>query len=238
VDNDGVWDDAEPYQDLNGNGGYDPGEPFTDENGNLVWDDAEFYDPDITGYKVPDDIGDTVTFRLQDATAALGMFWYYTVCYGPINTGDPVFTGTVSVSRWISGECEPFIVSIGDWLQVEPGNFSNPTSKALDILWEQDPDAYWDEATSTVVSPYGNKSPRIIKAPAFDPTLGLRSDATGRKYLTVSRILVLFLDEPHEIVGSADLLLKGRFMKTLTEGVPDPNGCSGGGMLAIPLLVK
>jgi hypothetical protein len=44
----GVWDPAEPFFDINGNGVRDDGtdgmpEPFTDLNGNGVWDDAEFF---------------------------------------------------------------------------------------------------------------------------------------------------------------------------------------------------
>jgi len=35
------WDDAEKFEDGNGNGRYDRGEPFSDTNGNGVWDDAE-----------------------------------------------------------------------------------------------------------------------------------------------------------------------------------------------------
>jgi len=236
VDSNGIWTPDDEYDDVNASGGWEPGEPLTmDWNENGVWDPAEFYDPELTGYKAPDDIGDTVTFRLQAATASLGMFWYYTVCFGPINTGDPVSTGTVSVVRWISGECEPFIVSLGDLLQVEPGNFANPTSNALDELWDLDPDAYWDDATGTVMgSLYGDNSPRIIKAPAFDPTLGLQTDLNGRKYLTISNILVLFLDERHQFV-SGELLLNGRFITTITEGVTDPD-CPGGFMSAVVLV--
>jgi hypothetical protein len=231
ADNDGEWDDAEPYQDTNGNGSYDPGEPFTDQNGNSVWDDAEFYDPDITGYRAPDDIGHTVTLKLLNPSADWGMFWYYAVDFGPINTGDPIHTGADPYRNWIGTECEPYIVSIGDQLQVEPGNMVGPTNQGLNDLIDQDPDAYWDEASGTVEgSAFGDKSPRIIKTPAFDPTLGVQTDLNGRKYLTVAKIFVLFVEEN---LGGGDVI--GRFMKTITEGVPDPN-CPGGFMSRVALV--
>ncbi|MGB3092635.1 MAG: Tad domain-containing protein [Candidatus Zixiibacteriota bacterium] len=75
VDGDSLWDDEEPYTDLDGDGDHDPGEPFTDVNGDSVWNPAELYDPEITGYKAPDDVGDTISFRLDSPTPSRGMFW-------------------------------------------------------------------------------------------------------------------------------------------------------------------
>jgi Flp pilus assembly protein TadG len=232
VDNDGEWDDEEPYQDLNGSGSYDPGEPFTDENGDSVWTQAEFYDPEVTGFKVPDDVGDSVTLKLLNPSDDWGMFWYYAVDYGPINTGDPVITGGDTYRAWICEECEPYVVNIGDQLQVEPGNMVGPTVQGLRCLIELDPGAFWNEVTNTVEnSLYGSKSPRIIKLPVFDPTLGLQTDVNGRKYLTVAKILVIFVEENP---GGGDVV--GRFMTMATEGEPDPDCSSGGFMYSVVLV--
>lgn len=43
---DGVWNDAESFEDSNDNGDYDIGESFTDQNGNGQWDDAEEWQDD------------------------------------------------------------------------------------------------------------------------------------------------------------------------------------------------
>jgi hypothetical protein len=74
-------------------------------------------------------------------------------------------------------------------------------------------------------------SPRVIKVCAFDPTLGVRKDIPGPGYVTVSKIIAFFI-EGHD--GSN---VVGRFIKTVTEGTPDPGDCSGG-MLATPVLVE
>jgi len=39
----GIWDDGEEYEDLNGNATWDPAEPLVDLNGNGVWDLGEVY---------------------------------------------------------------------------------------------------------------------------------------------------------------------------------------------------
>ena len=54
VDNDGVWDDAEEYEVIDGNI-----IQFTDENGNGVWDDAEEFTDLGNGIWDPAEQGDT-----------------------------------------------------------------------------------------------------------------------------------------------------------------------------------
>lgn len=228
-DGDEAWDDEEPYNDLNGNDSYDPGEPFNDVNGDLVWTPAEFYDPEITGYKAPDDIGVQVTLKLRNSSQSPRMGWYYAIDYPPKNIGDPI-TGASMYRDWISGDtCEPWIVNIGDQLQIEPGNMVGPTNQGLERLIEQDPTAEWDPVTGTVINSAFSTSPRIVKAPAFDPTIGVEDCGSGRDCVVISKIMVLFI-EGHE---GADVV--GRFMQTITEGVPDPD-CPGGFMYTVVLV--
>ncbi len=231
ADGDEFWDPEDEYNDLNGNGIWDPGEPLTeDHNGNGVWDPAEFYDPEITGYKAPDDIGVQVTLKLRNSNFEFRAGWYYAIRFGPINTGDPVHSGADPYREWIIG-CEPFIVSIGDLLELESGVMQGPTVQGLGDLINQDPTAAWDPATGTVINSAFPTSPRIIKVCAFDPTLGVRKDIPGPGYVTVSKILALFI-EGH---NGSDVI--GRFMRTVTEGIPDPGNCSGN-FLAMPVLVE
>jgi len=184
---------------------------WDDVDNDSMWDEGESYDPYITGYKVPDDIGTLVTLKLSNSNESPRMGWYYAVDFGAINTGDPVITGADAYREWIA-ECEPYTVSIGDQLQIEPGNMVGPTAQGLAELIDADPLAQWDPVTGTVINSAYMLSPRVIKMCAFDPTLGTQSDATGRDYVTVSKIMVMFL-ESHD--GKE---VTGRFMRKAADG--------------------
>ena len=210
ADNDSLYDPAEPYDDLNGNGAYDPGEPFTDTNGNSIWDPAEFYDPEITGYRAPDDIGIQMILRLISSAKSPRMGWYYAVRFPP-------YTGSSAYMDWIVGCLDSsVIVSVGDQLQLEPGNMVGPTAQGLNDLISQDPTAQWDQATNSVINSAYPVSPRIIKIVAFDPTLGVQS--LPPSYVTVSKIMVLFVEQHN----GADMVL--RFMGAVVSYRGDVNG--------------
>jgi len=231
TDNDSIWDPADEYDDLNDNGVWDVGEPLTEDyNGNGVWDSAEFYDPEITGYRVPDDVGVQVTLKLRNSNFEFRAGWYYAIRFGPINTGVPVESGADPYREWILG-CEPYTVSIGDLLELENGVMQGPTVQGLQDLIDQDPTAEWDAANGMVINSAFPTSPRVIKVAAFDPTLGVRKDIPGPGYVTVSKIIALFI-EGHD---GSDVV--GRFVRIVTEGTPSPEDCSGG-FLATPVLVE
>jgi hypothetical protein len=226
-----VLDPALPNQDeitaTDGDGEYDPGEPFTDENGDSVWNPAELYDPEITGYKAPDHVGDPITLKLRNSNKSPRMCFYYAVRFGPVSC-DTVYTGADIYQEWICPECEPFIVMIGDQLQMEPGMMVGPTNAGLECLIALDPGAQWDPGTETVINSAYATSPRIIKAPAFDPTLGVQN-CHGVDCVTVTKIIVLFVEAD---AGSGEIV--GRFMETLTEGVP--GDCEGSFMYTVVLV--
>jgi Flp pilus assembly protein TadG len=229
ADNDSIWDPADEYDDLNVNGVWDVGEPLTeDHNGNGVWDPAEFYDPELTGYKAPDDIGVSVRLKLRNSNKDFRAGWYYAVRFGPINTGDPVESGADPYREWIMA-CSPYTVSIGDLLELENGVMQGPTVQGLGDLIDLDPTAEWDPVTGTVVNSIYPTSPRVIKVPAFDPTLGVRKDIPGPGYTTITKFLALFI-EGHD---GSDVI--GRFMKTITEGTPGSN-CAGGFLFTVTLV--
>lgn len=227
ADNDSTWDDEEAFVDSNGNGHYDPGEPFTDENGNAVWDSAEYYDPRWTGYWGESDIGTQITLKLRNSNKSPRMCYYYAVRFGPVGS-DTIYTGADVYQDWICPECEPFVISIGDQLHMEPGNMVGPTNQGLQCLIDLDPTAEWDPVTETVKNSAHTTSPRIIKAPVFDPTLGVQV-CHGVDCVTVTKIIVLFVEE-----HSGDDVV-GRFMSLATEGVPDPDCSAGAFMYSISL---
>jgi len=231
ADNDSIWDPADEYVDTSGNGVWDPGEPLTlDQDGDGVWDDAEFYDPLATGYKAPDYVGTQITLKLRNSNQSPRMCFYYAVRFGPVSC-DTIYTGADVYEEWICPECEPFVVSIGDQLQMEPGKMVGPTNSGLECLIGLDPNAAWDPVTGTVINSDYPVSPRVIKAPAFDPTLGVQ-ECHGVDCVTVTKIMVLFVEE-QGVSGQ----IVGRFMRIATEGVPDPD-CSSGSFMFTASLVK
>ena len=211
ADSNGIWTPDDEYDDVNGNGVWDPGEPLTEDwNGNGVWDPAEFYDPEITGYKMPDDVGAQMTLQYLSSNHDFRAGWYYPVRFPPINSGEPWNPGAADYEMWIVGDtCEPYIVSIGDSLALEVGNMVGPTVHALDLLIAKDPTAEWDPATGTVINSAYPVSPRIMKVAAFDPTRGVQSGPP--KHVVVSKLMVLFL----EFHDRADMFL--RFIETLPQ---------------------
>jgi len=216
ADDDHMYDRREPFTDLNANGQYDAGEPFTDDNKNGAWDAGELYDPDITGYRIPEHVGQTVTLMfdngsLTNFTPREG--WYQTIRFGPVNRGGPDCPGGDCYREWISG-CEPYMVMIGDTMEVEMGAKVGPTDQGLQEIIARDPGAYYNETTGTIEGSAYPTSPRLIKAAVYDPTVSIYDLSGGStKYLTVEKIVVVFLEGR---VGTADVL--GRFMRMATQG--------------------
>ncbi len=163
------WSPPDRWFDANDNDLYDPGPGNPDE----------YYDADATGYRIPDDIGAQVVFKLGNGSQdGFGADWYYAVDFPPVNKGNPI-SGADQYREWIEG-CvdEAMVVEIGDTLRCEPGNMVGPTKQRIDALIALDPGAYWDPATQEVVSDVQGVSPRIIKLALFDPDIG-RVDVTG-----------------------------------------------------------
>jgi hypothetical protein len=216
ADGDHVYDAREPFTDLNGDGQYNPGEPFTDLNKNGIWDAGEFYDRQITGYKVPDNVGEMITLKFDNGS--LNNFapkegWYQIIRFGPVNRGGPDCPGGDCYRDWIPG-CEPYMVMEGDTMELELGAKVGPTDQGLQELLDRDPNAYYDAATGTIQGSAYPVSPRLIKAAVYDPSEGIYDLGSGsNKYLTVKKIVVVFLEYK---TGTAEVL--GRFMRMATQG--------------------
>jgi Flp pilus assembly protein TadG len=203
---------------------------WNDTNHNKKLDPGESYD---AGYQAPlndvgsSDIGLQVTLRPGNPDSLLELERYFAVDFPPRNTGDP-FEGGEWYEKWIV-ERAPYMVGLGDQLQIEPGTMDVTTSNGLEDLIALDPDAKWDPVTKTVINSDYHTSPRIIKATAFDPTIGVQDAGHGRKYVTVSKIIVLFV-ERHD---GADIV--GRFMRLVTQGTSGTD-CPGGFAVKVALV--
>jgi hypothetical protein len=67
-----------------------------------------------------------------------------------------------------------------------------PTYQGVRELIAQDPDAYWDERSNTVVSEHGMDSPRVVTVALFDPN---EITQPGRQYLRFNNFARIFIEE-------------------------------------------
>lgn len=197
------WAIPDRWDDLNANGALDPG---------------ELYDPDVTGYRVPVDVGQNVVLKVGSPSSSMAPGQFYPVDLPPLDCDcgvDPETGG--NQYSWNIANCNPYEVSPGDRLQLEPGNMVGPTRHGMDDLIALDPNAYWDSTNETVAGSAWGMSPRIVLVPMFDPRLPPDS---GRNWVSVVKIAAFFI----ESVGPGSEV-RGRFIKVTVDGDP----CEGVG---------
>ena len=201
------------------------------------WDDAdadgeydagEVYDPNTTGYIAPNDVGLAVTLKVGSPNETMVSSNFYCVCYPPIDSdqGDPLSGGNW-YNQWIS-ECCPYLIEVGDRLEVEPGNMVGPTRQGIDDLIAQDPGAHWDSSTQSIVGSAFGRSPRVVLVPMLDPTL---APNPGRQEVTVTKIAAFFL----EGTGPQGSVI-GRYIEASATGAPCEGGGGGGLVQGISLI--
>lgn len=191
---------------------------WNDANSNGVYDQGEPYGPKSTGYQAPNDVGLRITLKEGDSQGTIAPGIYYPVNYPPLDSGEgnPI-TGGDQYREWIYG-CEPFGVTRGDRLQLEPGNMVGPTRQGMEELIAADPNATWNPHTGQVMNSAFGLSPRIALVPMFDPT---KPPNSGRNYVTVSKIGAFFIES---ISPSGEV--RGRFIQINWQGAE----CPGGGL--------
>jgi hypothetical protein len=192
---------------------------WDDANANNQMDPGELYDPALTGYQAPADVGLPVTLKVGNPNQTMTPGVFYPVNYPPLGQTPSPLTGANWYRQWIA-ECEPYLVGIGDRLQIEPGNMVGPTDQGIDELIALDPNAQWDSTTNTVTGSAYGKSPRIALVPLFDPTL---APGSGRDWVTVMQVAAFFIED----TGPGGEVT-GRFLDYAAPGVPCAGGLGGG----------
>lgn len=195
------WAIPDRWDDVNGNGALEPG---------------ELYDPDITGFQAPGDVGASIVLKVGNPQQTMAAGQFYPINLPPLDCecGEDPQTGADQY-RWNIANCNAFTVEPGDRLQLEPGNMVGPTSQGMQDLIDADPNAYWDDNENTIKGSDWGLSPRIALVPFFDPTTPPQS---GRDWVRVVKIGAFFL----ETVGPGSQV-NGRFIKVTVGGTP----CAG-----------
>lgn len=160
---------------------------WTDLNHNGLYDAGEPYDPLVTGYGT----GNTdpyLSLRRADLGQSPMPGMYFPVDFPPVNRGNPI-SGRSQYVNWLL-TCTPFGLLSGDSLVVELGDVQDTTFAAFLGFINQDPTAYWDESTQSVISPFAN-SPRVVTVLGYNPIYSL---GTGRNNLIITKFLSLFVE--------------------------------------------
>jgi hypothetical protein len=208
------WCPPDRWYDDDGDGEFDaPGGGAQGKGKGKGGGGNDYYDPETTGYKAPDDVGVQITLKLRMQSQDLLQEWYYAVDYPAANRGTPV-TGANRYREWIEGCPDPSnVVQVGDTLQIEPGNMKGPTEQGVNALIALDPGASWDLQTDRVVNSAYTRSPRIVKACLFDPSVGVITEGSGRKKVQVAKVFAFFIEA---VDGDGDVT--GRFLRTSDSG--------------------
>ena len=215
LNEDGKYDYAEPWTDLDSNGVWNTGEPWKDLNFNGVYDPDEPYDPIGTGFLPATDIGVQIVLKVGNPQQSIASGHFFPVDFPALGGEENPISGGDQYREWIA-ICAPYIIGIGDSLQLEPGNMVGPTVQGVQELIDMDPTAYWDSENNTIAGSAWGLSPRAIKVVFFDPTFPPKS---GKNYVFVAKIGAFFLEtiQPgNEIIA--------RFTLITSPGAPCPPG--------------
>jgi len=194
---------------------------WDDLDGDSLWDPGEPYDPNTTGYRVPEDVGTLIILKFNEGGSTPKTGWYQPIKFGPVNRGGPNCNGADCYRTYIS-ECEPYMVAIGDTMEFEMGNMVGPTRQGWSDLIALDPDAYFNTTTGTIENSAYAVSPRLIKVALFDPTVGVITSSSGgaEKYTVITKLAYLFIEEPPG--GGNEVPVTARFMQYTSPGEPCP----------------
>lgn len=183
---------------------------FEDKDNSGDWSPGDFYDPLITGYLPPGDVGTQLTIHFgQPPGVVPGQ--YFSIDLPPLGQEQAPYTGGDPYREWIA-TCCPYAVGVGDSVQLEPGRMSGPTAQGIQNLIDQDPTAYWDPVSKTVMGSAFGMSPRIALVPFYDPSYPPDS---GRNYVRITKVGAFFMDSVDN-QGA----ITGYFMKVAVPGEP------------------
>ena len=183
---------------------------FNDVNHNGTFDSGTDIYNSSTSYQYPRDLGHQITLNMINPT---GTKW----CGNWAYPFDFYYLETCTWNQdWF--DCVPHMynVAVGDSLTFinnpSPTQMSQMAYDKLHPLLTEDPSAYWDGATKTVMGSRYTASPRIVKVPLIDPKLSNLSNGNPRGLGVVKKFAVLFLTQV------TSTTLSGIFIQEVADG--------------------
>jgi hypothetical protein len=119
-------------------------------------------------------------------------------------------------------------VSVGDSVDIEPGNMVGPTRQAFEDLINLDPTAVYNPATGDIDnSAYGDHwrdSPRVVPLGLFDPNLieGINGGSTPIVFNNFALFFVEGFDTENWDGPPSQAPLKGRFLHPFIGSADGP----------------
>jgi Flp pilus assembly protein TadG len=242
-----IWDDDERWR-------FDPGrdryEGYTGPDGSSsetgygsAWRNPF---PDLVGRRYDRDYGRQIMIKATDPKFAFVPSFFYPWVL-PVDGGQPDCgeerggsgggahgqgKGADAYRRNICS-CNASVIDLETEYLIEPGNMTGPTFQGVGELIRQDPDAYWDDGTNSVVSDdHGLDSPRIITVALFDPT---QIEKGGRQFIRFNNFARFFIEEQ---LSPQDPVV-GRFMYYVKgAGSGDPGGTRTGSLVKRIRLIR
>lgn len=224
------WGIPFPWEDTNGNDLYDPGEAIHKDCPEGIADPSRYF---CRGTRVILKIGTPKNSPknpsdLPSLQQEPGHFFGLALD----GTGSSVYRDTI-----VNGSRTA--ISVGDALQLEPGNMVGPTVQGAGDLIDADPHSSWNVAQGLPESDLYRisdsswmNSPRVIRIPIYDPEEPLK---TGRNEMVVAAFGGFWIESIEHHQGT----VIGRFlpMKAFGEAGPSP-GPAAGPVLKILRLVE
>jgi Tfp pilus assembly protein PilX len=128
--------------------------------------------------------------------------------------------------------CNASIIDLDTEYVIEPGNMVGPTYQGVRTLIDQDPDAYWDDRSNTVVSDYGMDSPRVITVALFNPG---EISKPGRQYIRFNNFARVFIEEQ----ASPQAPVTGRMLYYVSGiGYGGRTGATTGSLVRVLQLIR
>jgi hypothetical protein len=127
--------------------------------------------------------------------------------------------------------CNASVIDLDTEYMIEPGNMVGPTYQGVQALIAQDPNAYWDDASNTVVSKYGMDSPRVVTVGLFDPG---EITKPGRQYLRFNNFARVFIEEQADRQDP----VTGRFLYYVPGVGPGRTGATKGSLVRTLQLIR
>jgi Tfp pilus assembly protein PilX len=128
--------------------------------------------------------------------------------------------------------CNKSIIDLDTEYLIEPGNMVGPTYQGVQALIAQDPDAYWDEQSLSVVSQHGMDSPRVVTVALFDPG---EITSPGRQYIRFNNFARIFIEEQ----ASRQDPVTGRFLYFVPGvGLQGREGQTTGSLVRVLQLIR
>jgi hypothetical protein len=127
--------------------------------------------------------------------------------------------------------CNNSIIDLDTEYMIEPGNMVGPTYQGVQSLIDEDPDAYFDDRTNSVVSQYGMDSPRVVTVALFDPG---EITQPGRQYLRFNNFARVFIEEQ----ASRQDPVTGRFLYYVPGVGVGQTGRTTGSLVRVLQLIR